>query len=307
MLAVAALLAAAATQAAGWKPSGPITLTIGFGPGGSTDTMGRLIAKHIEKSKGWTVVVKNRGGGGGVVMLTGLQRQKPNGLNIGMAVSTGVIVAVGTRKATPFKLNSFDYLGTVTTGHLVIIAKGDTPYNDIPGLVAFAKKNGGASVTSNGLSANLILKAISKTNGVNIRAVPTKGGAESIKQVLGGHVDAGFDGGRHMKYLKSGDLKVLATTSVHRHPIATKQPTLQEQGFPYSVAPTWFAAAPAGLPKNVKAALAKAFDEAINSDDVRKIVEKRFRLKVNNLGPGGATKLFNSGLGELKDLIAASK
>ena len=191
--ALLAVLAAPAVDAAGWKPSGPITLTIGFGPGGSTDTMGRLIAKHMEKSKGWTVVVKN------------------------------------------------------------------------------------------------------------------KGGAASVKQVLGGHVAAGFDGGRHMKYLKSGDLKVLGTMSVNRHPIAKKQKTLKEQGYPYPVEPVWFAAAPAGLPANVKAALAKAFDEAVHSADVRKIVEKRFRLKISNLGPDGATKLFKAGFKDLRGLIEAAK
>jgi|TARA_B100000315_G_scaffold225722_1_gene232165 tripartite-type tricarboxylate transporter receptor subunit TctC len=302
-----AILAAPAVQAAEWKPSGPVTLTIGFGPGGSTDTMGRLIAAHIEKTKGWTMVVKNRGGGSGTVMLKALMRQKPDGLNVGMAVSLGPIIDVATRKTTPFKLDSFDYLATVTSGHLVLIAKGDTPYNDIAGLVAFAKKKGGVPVTSNGRSGNLILRVISKKAGVDLRAVPTKGGAESVKQVLGGHVAAGFDGGRHMKYLPTGDLKVLATMSKNRHPMAKDQPTLQEQGYPYPVEPTWFAAAPAGLPANVKAALAAAFNDAIYSADVRKIVEKRFRLKVNNLGPEGTTKLFNTGFDDLKSLVEAAK
>ena len=205
--ALLAVLAAPAVDAAGWKPSGPITLTIGFGPGGSTDTMGRLIAKHMEKSKGWTVVVKNKGGGGGSVMLTALARQKPNGNNIGMAVILGPILDIATRKNTPFTLKSFDFIGTVARGHLVLIAKGDAPYNNIKELVAYAKKKkGGVAISSNGKSGNLILRAISKQDGVNLRAVPTKGGAASVKQVLGGHVAAGFDGGRHMKYLKSGDL-----------------------------------------------------------------------------------------------------
>ena len=106
IFASAAFLAAPSVQAE-WKPSGPITLTIGFGPGGSTDTMGRLIAANIEKTRGWTVVVKNKGGGGGVVMLKGLMQKKPDGQNIGMAVSTGVVLAVATRKPAPFQLNSF--------------------------------------------------------------------------------------------------------------------------------------------------------------------------------------------------------
>ncbi|NQV55323.1 MAG: tripartite tricarboxylate transporter substrate binding protein [Rhodospirillales bacterium] len=304
---VLAMLAAPVAHSAEWKPSSPITLTIGFGPGGSTDTLGRVIANHIEKSKGWTVVVKNRGGGGGTVMLASLMRQNPDGLNIGMAISLGVILNVATRKDTPFQLDSFDYLATVTTGHLVLVTKTDAPYNDIKGLVAFAKKNGGAAVASNGKSADMILRAISKKEGVSIRPVPTKGGAEVMKQVLGGHVAAGFDGGRHMKYLAAGTVKVLATMNRSRHPGALNQPTLTEQGYPFPVEPTWFAAAPAGLPKDVKAALVAALKDAILSPAVKKIVEKSFKLKVNNLGPDGAVELFNGGLKAVHALVEASK
>ncbi len=190
-LAAAAIIASAAFLAAPsagaeWKPSGPITLTIGFGPGGSTDTMGCLIAANLEKIRGWTIVVKNKGGGGGVVMLKGLMQKKPDGQNIGMAVSTGVVQAVATRKPPPFQLDSFDYLATVANGHLVIVTQGSRPYNDIAGLIAFAKKNGGAAVASNGLTGNMLLKVWS--SGVNLRAVPTKGGGEVMKQILGGHV-----------------------------------------------------------------------------------------------------------------------
>ena len=306
IFASAAFLAAPSVQAE-WKPSGPITLTIGFGPGGSTDTMGRLIAANIEKTRGWTVVVKNKGGGGGVVMLKGLMQKKPDGQNIGMAVSTGVVLAVATRKPAPFQLNSFDYLATVATGHLVIVTQGSRPYNDIAGLIAFAKKNGGAAVASNGLTGNMLLKVLSKSSGANLRAVPTKGGGEVMKQLLGGHVAAGFDGGRHMRYMKDGTIKVLATLSRSRHPLAMNQKTLREQGFNYPVEPTWFAAAPKGLPADVKATLAKAFDDAINSDEVKKIVAKRLRMQVRNLGPEGTGKLINEGLGSLNNLIAASK
>lgn len=302
-----ALIAAPAAHAADWKPTKPITVTIGFGPGGSTDTMGRLIAKHIEESKGWTLVVKNRGGGSGSVMLAALKRQKPDGYNLGMAVSVGVQTAIASRKSITFGIDDFDYLGTVTTGHLVLIAKGDAPYDDVNGLIAFAKKNGGATIAANGTTADLFARYIANVSGANIRPVPTKGGAESLKQVLGGHVSAGFDGGPHMQYLESGAVKVLGTMSEERHPIVKDKPTIKEQGFKYSVAPTWFICAPKGLPADVTATLAQAFDEAVRSEEVRRLVKASYHLEVNNRGPEGTTKLMTRSLGELKGLIEAAK
>ncbi|MCC2096903.1 MAG: tripartite tricarboxylate transporter substrate binding protein [Hyphomicrobiales bacterium] len=303
-----AAVAIQTANAAEWKPSGPITLNIGFGPGGSTDTMGRLIAQYLEKSKGWTVVPRNRPGGGGAVMAAGLIREKPDGLSLGMAVSESIILNIATRKNTPYKINSFDYLGTVTVGHLTIVAKKDAPFNNIAELVAFAKKNkNGATLGVNGKSAELIVRAIAKRNKVSLRPVPAKGGAEALKQILGGHTNAGFDGGRHMRYLKSGEVKVIATTNTARHPIAKDQPTLTEQGYEFSVQPWWFIAAPKGLPANVKSTLSAAIAEAIKSPKVKELVEKRFQLSLTNLGPEGTEKMMNEGLSHLEGLLKATR
>ena len=66
-------------QAGDWSPKGSIKLQIGFGAGGSTDTMGRLVAAQVEENTGWNVVVENKPGGGGVAMLSGLMNAKPDG------------------------------------------------------------------------------------------------------------------------------------------------------------------------------------------------------------------------------------
>ncbi|MGE3644629.1 MAG: Bug family tripartite tricarboxylate transporter substrate binding protein [Beijerinckiaceae bacterium] len=303
---VMALSALQPAVAAEWKPSGPITLNIGFGPGGSTDTMGRLIAQYLEQSKGWTVVPRNRPGGGGAVMAASLIRDKPDGLSLGMAVSESIILNVATRKNTPYTVASFDYLGTVTVGHLTMLAKKDAPYNNIAELVAFASKNNGATVSANGKASELIVRAIAKRTKISLRPVPAKGGAEGIKNILGGHTNAGFDGGAHMKYLASGDMKVIATANSKRHPVAKDQPTLTEQGYKFAVEPWWFIAAPKGLPADAKATLAKAIDEAVKSPKVKELVEKRFQLEVTNLGPDGTAKMMTEGLEGLKNLIAAS-
>ena len=72
---------AGAVSAEDWAPSGPLMFQIGFGAGGSTDTMGRVIAKVMEEQTGWNIVVENKAGAGGVAMFTGISKAKPNGRN----------------------------------------------------------------------------------------------------------------------------------------------------------------------------------------------------------------------------------
>lgn len=72
---------------AAWTPEEPIVLRIGFGAGGETDTMGRVLAATIERQTGWDVVVENRPGGGGVAMLSALVNEAADGLVLGMAVN----------------------------------------------------------------------------------------------------------------------------------------------------------------------------------------------------------------------------
>ena len=82
---------AGAVSAEDWAPSGPLMFQIGFGAGGSTDAMGRVIAKVMEEKTGWNVVVENKPGAGGVAMFTGISKAKPNGQVIGMGVSTPTV------------------------------------------------------------------------------------------------------------------------------------------------------------------------------------------------------------------------
>ena len=87
VVAGAALLAAGMANAADWKPDGPLKLQIGFGAGGSTDTMGRVLAKVMEDQTGWNIVAENKTGGGGVAMFTGIAKMPPRGKVIGLGVN----------------------------------------------------------------------------------------------------------------------------------------------------------------------------------------------------------------------------
>ncbi|HCD79233.1 MAG TPA: hypothetical protein DEQ81_04315, partial [Alphaproteobacteria bacterium] len=112
--AISMMLFIAGPAAAAWKPDGTLTLQIGFGAGGSTDTLGRVLAKVMKEQTGWNIIVENKTGGGGIAMFTGIAKMPPRGKVIGLGVNMPVLVNLVRRQnELAFKLDSFDYLGTI--------------------------------------------------------------------------------------------------------------------------------------------------------------------------------------------------
>lgn len=307
-LMAALMLGCLPVQAADWKPNGPVTLQIGFGSGGSTDTLGRAIAAEMESQTGWDVVAENKPGGGGVAMFSGLVRAKPDGQKIGMGVTIPTLMNLALRgDKLPFKADSFDYLATVVLAPLAIVAPADAPYNTFAEFVAHAKKNGGGLIGFDAKPQEMMMRAVDKTEKAGFEFVSHKSGAEIIQGLLGGHINVGFGAGAHIKYVKSGQLKMLAVATQTRQDYSPDTTSLIEQGYPYSVEPYFYLAAPRGLPDGAKQELAKALDAAINSDALAELITNVMFTVPTNLGPDGTQHKLSSGLAAVEELIAATK
>ncbi len=288
-----------------WAPKGSIKLQIGFGAGGSTDIMGRLVAAQVEEDTGWNVVVENKPGGGGVAMLSTLMNQKADGSVIGLCVNVPILINLVKRgDKLPFKIESFDYIGTITRGENAMVAKADAPFNDINGLVEYAKSNS-VAVAFDAIPQQMVMTAVGNQAGVKFKFVKHKSGAEQIQSLLGGHVDVGCLAGAHIKYIESGDLKMITVFNKHRHSYSPKTTTIIENGYNYYLDPYFYLAAPKGLPADVKASLAKAFDKAINSEKVQTAIYNTLKVKPHNLGPEGTYEMLASGVKDLKIVIDA--
>jgi tripartite-type tricarboxylate transporter receptor subunit TctC len=92
MVAGLAMIVSGAAFADDWKPNGTLRLQIGFGAGGSTDTMGRVIAKVMKEQTGWNIIAENKTGGGGVAMFTGISQRPATGNVIGMGVNMPIMI-----------------------------------------------------------------------------------------------------------------------------------------------------------------------------------------------------------------------
>ena len=291
--------------AGGWTPKGSIKLQIGFGAGGSTDIMGRIVAAELEKQTGWNVVVENKPGGGGVAMLSTLMNQKPDGYVVGLCVNVPILINLVKRgDKLPFKIDSFDYIGTITRGENAMVAKADAPFNDIKSLIKYAKTKK-VSVAFDAMPQQMVMTAVGKQAGVKFKFVKHKSGAEQIQSLLGGHVDVGCLAGAHIKYIESGDLKMITVFNKHRHSYSPDTTTIMDNGFNYYLDPYFYLAAPKGLPSEVKDALAKAFDNAIKSEKVKKAIHNSLKVYPHNLGPEATHDMLSNGVKDLKIVMDA--
>ncbi|MBW2027773.1 MAG: tripartite tricarboxylate transporter substrate binding protein [Deltaproteobacteria bacterium] len=301
------MLAPVLGQAEDWAPKGSIRLLIAFGAGGSTDTLGRLVAAQVEEDTGWNIVVENKPGGGGVAMLSGLMHEKPDGLTIGLAVNVPILLNLAKRAdKLPFRIHTFDYLGTIAKGEVALVARSDAPFDDIQGFIALAKKKKMA-IAFDAMPQQMVMTAVGNQAGVKFRFVKHKSGAEQIQSILGAHVDAGCPAGAHIKYLQSGDLKMIAAFGKDRYAYAPETKTLIESEYKFYLDPYYYLVAPKGLPASVKATLVKVFDKAIHSDRVKTALWNTLKVAPHNLGPDGTFRMLSNGVRDIKTVIDAGK
>lgn len=292
----AAVLSAGAAMAQ-WAPEGPIHLWIGFGAGGETDTLGRLIAGEMSATTGWDVVVENKPGGGGLAMFTQLAVTEPDGKTLGMGVTMPVLVNLVTRgDEMPFDLDAFDYLATVALAQLALIAPADAPFDTLEELVAWSKENDGALIGFDAKPQELLIQFVNAQSDAGFRLVSMESSAEELQNVLGGHVHAAFNAGAHIPSLEAGDVKMIASANAQRHGYAPEAATVQEQGYDIYVDPWFYIAAPAGLPDDAEAALADAIAGALGSDKVREAIMSTMHTEPAGMGPDETRAMLDDGL-----------
>ena len=292
---------------ADWQPDGPITLQVGFGAGGSTDTLARAIAAEMEESTGWDVIVENKPGGGGIAMFSQLVGAQPDGMTMGMGVTIPTLINLAERGDTlPFKADSFDYLATVVVAPLAVVAPADAPYNSIEELIAYSKGNGGALVGFDGGEMRLMMQALNNTEAAGFELVSYESGAEIIQGLLGGQLQAGWGAGAHIQYVGSGDLKMLAVATQDRQGYAPDATSFIEQGYPYSAEPYFYIAAPKGLDSEVRDALASALNAAITSEALVELVGNVMHTTPTNLGAEGTEAKLVTGLTDITTLLDAA-
>lgn len=176
VLALAVVLAAplwSSLALAGGYPDKPITMWIGFKPGGSVDTTGRIVAQKLEKILGQPVVAVTKAGGGGTVMATQLMHAKPDGYTIGMGASAAYALTPQLNTQVAYKIGDFQHLATLTSPEDAIVVNAGSPWNSLKDMLDDAKKSGKTlSMTVQIAAARLMAMVVSEKSGVKFKLVP---------------------------------------------------------------------------------------------------------------------------------------
>lgn len=260
--AAATLMLPAWGQSEAAYPSKPIELIVGYAPGGGTDLVARLLARHLEKQVGGSVVVLNRPGAGGGIGFGELARAKPDGYTIGF-LNTPNVLTIPIERKSSFHWRQYDLLGNLVDDPGGFAVHDSNAIKTLTDLAAFAKANPGAvtvGTTGTGSDDHLAMLLFEKASGTKLSHVPYKGAGEVRAAATGQQIMLGaINVGEVLAYQKSGTpIRLLGQMSATRSALAPQTPTFKEQGVDIELASLRGLAAPKGLPAPVRQKLVDA-------------------------------------------------
>ena len=275
-----AALAATALHAQGF-PSRTVTLTVGFAPGGGTDTAARIVAKKLTENIGQSVVVENRSGAGGNIAAQHIANAPPDGYTIHLT-------SVGPMAVAPAMFTNLPYdpkkdIAPITMGVVfpnVFVVHTGVPAKTLPEFVALAKaKPGQITYASSGIggAGHLAGELFKQRAGIEMVHVPYKGGGPAMTDLLGHRVDMyPAVPSTAEPHIVSGKLVALATTGLKRTALMPNVPTVAEQGYPGFEAVNWYAfVAPAKTPKEIIDFWNREIVKALNDPSVKNDLAKQ--------------------------------
>jgi len=278
-LALCGLAWSAGAALADVYPSKPITLVVGYPPGGSTDLTGRALGLELSQRLGVPVVIENVGGAGGAIGAQKVANAAPDGYTLLVGANNEVAISRLVNPSVRYDLKDFTPIGLVASQPLVLVASPTAGVKNANDLLALLKKNPGKfSYGSSGVGTSLHLagEMVKQQGGVFMTHVPYRGVAPLTNDLLGGNIEFGmFVLSSALPYIRSGKMVALGTTEAKRSAITPDVPALGEspalKGLDISV---WFALlGPARLPEPVQARLKRALAEILQSPDFRKKME----------------------------------
>lgn len=229
-------LAAAAPHAMAQKfPSKPITLLVGFAPGGASDLMARMIAQGLTERLGQPVVVVNKAGGNGVPAARELAHATPDGYTLHFTSTGPYAVNQWIYKSLPYD-PAADYtpVSLVSEAIFALVVPANSPHSTLSSFLAYAKANPGKlSCGTPGQAApvGLAVEPFKKTAGIDFTTVPFQGFGPAMQALVGNHIDFSIvDLTSAGELLKASKVKGLAVALPQRHPNFPDIPTFEEQG-----------------------------------------------------------------------------
>ncbi len=288
LLALPILAMPMAAGAQAW-PTRPISMLIGFAPGGGTDIIARAIQPQLQEELGQPIAMENRPGASGTLAAGLVSRARPDGYTLLMTTVSASAVVPPAMNPAPFDIIR-DQLPVVLAGTvpLVGVVPAASPVRDFQGFLAHARANPGVlNYSSSGVMTqqHLAAETLSFEAGLRMTHIPFRGTGQAVNEVLAGRIDIAFDTlPTYLPHIRAGRVRAIATTMPARVEWLPDIPTVAESGFPGFNANVWYMViAPPGTPEPIIGRM----NEAVN----RVLREPALRQRVTDAGfvPGGGS------------------
>jgi tripartite-type tricarboxylate transporter receptor subunit TctC len=268
-------LGAHAASAQESYPSRPVAMVIPWPPGGSTDTLGRVLAQTMSRELGQPIVVENRGGASGTVGTGYVARARPDGYTFLLGTNSTYAIAPHLMQGLPYdNRGSFAGVSLVARSAQALSVHPSVHADDLAAFLALVRsKPGEVTFSSAGIGAtsHLAMELLMAKTNTRMLHVPYRGGGPSAQGLLAGEVACSFvDLVTALPFRQSGQLRLLGVSTAQRSGLAPDVPTLAESGVPSFESSTDFAMfLPAGTPGPIVDRLGNSLRRALADAETR--------------------------------------
>jgi tripartite-type tricarboxylate transporter receptor subunit TctC len=259
-------------------PKKPLTLIVPFPAGGGGDTVGRALAKSVEKHLGQSIVVVNKTGGGGSVGMTEGANAKGDGYTL--TLTTLELTVMSHLGFAPLTFESFKPVALISYDGAAITVHANSQWKTAQDFLDYAKNHPGQLKLGNsgtGASWHLAAAAVEKAAGVKFTHIPFEGSAPAVTALLGGHVDAVFVSAPEVRaHVEAGKLRTLAILDDKPSTALPNVKTIKEEtGLQFNYIGTWRGInVPKDTPDEIVSVLEDAFMKAAEDQEFKDLMNK---------------------------------
>jgi len=291
-IAAAAMIAAGIASAEPF-PTKSVHILVPYPPGGGVDVLTRTLADTVSKSWGQSIVVENRPGAGGVIASQAIATSAPDGYSLIMVESGHATNPFLYRKLPYDTFKDFSPISLLASSPNVLLVRADSPFKSVSDVIAAERAKPGSlsfAHAGNGTSTHLAGELLNSLAKIDLSAIPYKGGAPAINDLLGGQIPMSFNNGpESVGQLQAGTVRALAVTTAARAPFLPDVPSMSETVPGYDTEVWWGLLGPGGMPADLVARISHDFVAALNTESVKERLGKLGAIPI-----GSTPEKFNA-------------
>lgn len=297
-------------------PSRPIKILIGYGAGGTTDTLSRFYALKLQEILNTPVIIDNKPGASELLAAQPVMNAPPDGYTLWMGTGGGLAQNPGVRKDLPYDiLKNFTPVALIAEAEAVMLVKPEVPVNTLAELIAYGKANPGKlNYGSGGIGSgnHLWMEYLISITGARFTHIPYKSEAEITRDMMAGNVDLSMLTAQiAAPLIKEGKLKPIAVTGSQRLKSMPNVPSFAEAGVPEIKSTdsyTFFALmGPAGMPAPVVQKLNEVFNKVSAQPEVDQRVRETMQLRPKAVTADQYRQVLEREVGKWRELSKTVK